>query len=209
MKKQAKPLELRLYGGRTMLSWEAIGYCGVAGLGLLIATNTSGIDALGRGILFVVFAVCFAGIIITLIRGMIGQHDRPTFYANRNGFRIMSWRMRVWRDFHGARVVALRGQYGEVAEKVQIKVRPSGLFAYRTTAVLGSDDYGQGMVDRIIVFKHKLEDLWAQEAERVDLGMSPVVAARELRNRTPKAPVSIWQSGVEKVAGLLGRTQKR
>jgi hypothetical protein len=44
---------------------------------------------------------------------------------------------------------------------VQIKVRPSGLFAYRTTAVLGSDDYGQGMVDRIIVFKHKLEDLWA------------------------------------------------
>jgi hypothetical protein len=39
--------------------------------------------------------------------------------------------------------------------------------------------------------------------------MSPVVAARELRNRTPKAPVSIWQSGVEKVAGLLGRTQKR
>jgi hypothetical protein len=39
--------------------------------------------------------------------------------------------------------------------------------------VLGSDDYGQGMVDRIIVFKHKLEDLWAQEAERVDLGMSP------------------------------------
>ncbi|MDB4054278.1 hypothetical protein N9499_10305, partial [Octadecabacter sp.] len=78
----------------------------------------------------------------------------------RNGFRIMSGRMRVWRDFHGARVVALRGQYGEVADKV----RPSGLFAYRTTAVLGSDDYGQGMVDRIIVFKHKLEDLWAQEA---------------------------------------------
>ena len=155
MKKQAKPLELRLYGGRTMLSWATIGYCGVAGLGLLSATNTSGIDALGRGILFVVFAVCFAGIIITLIRGMIGQHDRPTFYADRNGFRIMSGRMRVWRDFHGARVVALRGQYGEVAEKVQIKVRPSGLFAYRTTAVLGSDDYGQGMVDRIIVFKHK------------------------------------------------------
>ena len=65
------------------------------------------------------------------------------------------------------------------------------------------------MVDGSMFFEEKLEDIWGREGERVDLGMSPVVAARELRKRTPKAPVSIWQSGVEKVAGLLGRTQKR
>lgn len=208
MNPRSKPMQLRLYGGRVIFPWATMGYAGmicIIVLGILTIAVKSG---LGQGPLILIFMIGCVAVGVVMIRSMIENHNRPVFYADRDGFRIGSGRMRLWRDFHGARVVRVSGKYGETEEQVQVKVRPSGMFAHRTTAVVKASDYGQGMVDHIIVFKHELEDLWAEEAKRMDPRISPVVAARELRNRTPRAPVSFWQMCVETVAELPGRTQK-
>ena len=208
MRRADKPLRLALYEGEGNL-WAGLLHGVLAiGFGLFVVALFAGPVEGGANYAPFGFVICGGGLWMILRAMRKANEPQAYFSADRNGFRIRGGRLRPWREFHGARVIDVRSEGSKVGEKIQIKLRPSGIFAHRTAAMLHYSQSGQRTVDRIIVFKHKLEDMWAEEAERFDLGSSPVVAARELADRKPAVmqPWSFrWRDTLRDLLGMRAR----
>ncbi|MCF2870898.1 hypothetical protein L0664_07450 [Octadecabacter sp. G9-8] len=185
-----KPLVLRLYGGKMQFMLGVLqGFIlGVLGMSLMVLAAGSILGVVVGGLVMII------GLIMIFANGFRVSRGCPTFYADRTGFRIRGGRLRAWSTYHGVDVTDIYSDGSKSGESLWITLNYKWPFHRCLVARFGRWGSAWSMADRIVVFKQSLDTLWAEEAERIDLGPSPVVAARERARNRPVRGQSIFHT---------------
>lgn len=126
-------------------------------------------------IVWVLVAALVVGFVIAPLRMRQGV---PVFWADRTGFRIKGGRLRPWEDYAGVSVQTSATLFGPSTHTVRVRLQSGVTFRQRSLATMDAMGEADEMAQKIMAFKRELDEVWAREAERFDLGPAPVVAAR-------------------------------